>query len=119
MKNASLIPPFSKGEGVRAASLVQTINKFRLYIVFALQRNTAWTAPLFWRGGWGVRLLLAALLLCGAGQIDAQVSAGGSHSLFRCSSGEVIAVGGNTYGQLGDSTMTQRILPIRLSGFTG
>src|SRR5688572_6362340 len=63
---------------------------------------------------------LSALLLYGAGRVAAQVIAGGgNHSLFLCSSGEVMACGYNSEGQLGDGTTTQRTSPVKVSGLSG
>ena len=41
-----------------------------------------------------------------------QVAAGGYHSLALTSAGEVRAWGYNSYGQLGEGTMTDRQLPV-------
>jgi cysteine-rich repeat protein len=47
-----------------------------------------------------------------------QVSAGGGHSCAVLSTGEVNCWGFNTFGQLGDGTSTDSLLPVRVSGLT-
>jgi len=47
-----------------------------------------------------------------AGKTVVAVAAGGSHSLALCSDGTVAAWGWNDYGQLGDNTMTERLVPV-------
>lgn len=49
-----------------------------------------------------------------AGVTFAQVAAGGSHSCAVTSGGEAYCWGGNTAGQLGDGTTTQRQSPVRV-----
>ncbi|MFZ2278443.1 MAG: hypothetical protein WAW39_11610, partial [Prosthecobacter sp.] len=50
-----------------------------------------------------------------SGKTVTAVSAGGSHSLTRCSDGTVAAWGLNSYGQLGSSSLTQSTVPIAVS----
>ena len=45
-----------------------------------------------------------------------QIAAGNSHSLALKADGSVWAWGSNSYGQLGDGTMTQRNTPVQVSG---
>lgn len=46
------------------------------------------------------------------------ISTGIYHSLVRCGSGIVMTWGGNTGGQLGDNTLTQRNSPIQMNNIT-
>ena len=47
------------------------------------------------------------------------IAVGRDHSLALKSDGTVWAWGFNQYGQLGDSTTTQRTTPVQVSGLTG
>jgi cysteine-rich repeat protein len=47
-----------------------------------------------------------------------QVSAGGGHSCAVLATGEVNCWGSNTFGQLGDGTTADGLLPVRVSGLT-
>ncbi len=47
-----------------------------------------------------------------AGKLVTRVVAGGSHGFALCADGTLAAWGGNTYGQLGDGSNTQRLLPV-------
>ncbi|MEK7778442.1 MAG: RCC1 repeat-containing protein, partial [Chloroflexota bacterium] len=47
------------------------------------------------------------------------VAAGGGHSLALKSDGSVWAWGYNYYGQLGDTTPTNRFVPVMVGGLTG
>lgn len=46
-----------------------------------------------------------------AGQTVVAIAAGTSHSMALCSNGTLVTWGSNTYGQLGDGTTTNRLLP--------
>ena len=48
-----------------------------------------------------------------------QVSAGGAHTLALAMDGTVWAWGSNQYGQLGDSTTTDRATPVKVKNLTG
>ena len=54
-----------------------------------------------------------------AGKTVVAVAAGGAHSLALCSDGTVAAWGDNTYGQLGDNTTTQRLVPVAVNTASG
>ena len=63
---------------------------------------------------------LTALLVGFGAHVNAQVIAGSNaHSIFRCGSGQVRACGDNHYGSLGDGTLTDRLLPVQVSGLSG
>jgi alpha-tubulin suppressor-like RCC1 family protein len=47
------------------------------------------------------------------------IAAGGSHSLALSNTGTVYAWGSNTYGQLGDNTTTNRLVPVQVKGVGG
>jgi alpha-tubulin suppressor-like RCC1 family protein len=53
------------------------------------------------------------------GKTVVDVAAGEYHSMVLCSDGTVAAWGYNGYGQLGDSTTTQRTVPVTVSTATG
>jgi alpha-tubulin suppressor-like RCC1 family protein len=46
------------------------------------------------------------------------VSAGGSHTVALCENGIVWAWGSNSFGQLGDGTTTDRLMPIQVQGIS-
>lgn len=48
-----------------------------------------------------------------------QVSTNGKHSIFLLNDGTCKAVGDNEYGQLGDGTITDRRIPIKVQGING
>ncbi len=54
-----------------------------------------------------------------AGKTVVAVATGTAHSLALCSDGRVAAWGQNTYGQLGDATFTQRLLPVLVKNTIG
>ncbi|MBN8458912.1 MAG: choice-of-anchor D domain-containing protein [Verrucomicrobia bacterium] len=49
-----------------------------------------------------------------AGKSVVSVIAGGSHSMALCSDGTAVAWGSNTYGQIGDDTITYRPVPVAI-----
>ena len=53
------------------------------------------------------------------GKTVVALAAGGKHSLALCSDGTLVAWGLNTYGVLGDSTITQRNAPVLVSTASG
>jgi hypothetical protein len=53
-----------------------------------------------------------------AGRSVVAIAAGYRHSLARCADGALVAWGYNYYGQLGDSTVTQRKVPVVVSATT-
>jgi len=53
------------------------------------------------------------------GKTVVAISAGSFHSLALCSDGTVAAWGYNTYGQLGDNTTTQRLVPVTVNTTSG
>jgi len=64
------------------------------------------------------KIILAALLLCVAEEIYAQPIAGGDdHSLFRCSSGQIVGYGNDSSGELGDGTNSPTS-PAQVSGLS-
>jgi len=65
-------------------------------------------------------LLVAASLISSSYFATAQnIAAGGSHSVFVCTNGEVKATGINTLGQLGNGTTNNTIFPLSVTGLTG
>ncbi|MBN8457580.1 MAG: RCC1 repeat-containing protein [Verrucomicrobia bacterium] len=54
-----------------------------------------------------------------SGKTAVAVVTGGSHSLAPCSDGTVVAWGGNSYGQLGDGTTTNRSVPVAVTKAAG
>jgi alpha-tubulin suppressor-like RCC1 family protein len=64
-------------------------------------------------------LVAACLTVICAVDLRAQTLAGGfRHSILLTSSGTVWTVGQNSEGQLGDNTITQRKIPIQVTGLT-
>lgn len=53
------------------------------------------------------------------GDAGRTVAGGGSHSLLVNSDGSVSAWGANEYGQLGDGTTIDSVVPVRVSNLTG
>src|SRR6266496_4303223 len=47
------------------------------------------------------------------------IAGGGGHSLALCSDSTVRAWGGNNYGQLGNGTNTNSIVPVQVSALSG
>jgi alpha-tubulin suppressor-like RCC1 family protein len=54
-----------------------------------------------------------------AGKTVVAVAAGGSHSLALCSDGAVAAWGWNYFGQIGDNTTTNRLVPVAVNTAPG
>ena len=54
-----------------------------------------------------------------AGKIVVAIAAGYAHSLALCSDGTVAAWGANNAGQLGDNTMTNRVVPVAVNSDSG
>ena len=50
---------------------------------------------------------------------NGMISAGGNHSLFRCSDNTAMSVGNNGVGQLGDGTNTKRTTTVLVSSLSG
>ncbi|UOQ71551.1 RCC1 domain-containing protein [Hymenobacter cellulosilyticus] len=62
--------------------------------------------------------MVGLFALCSTARAQS-VAAGTGHSLFVCASGNVMTVGQNTVGQLGDGTTRQRQLPITVPSLSG
>lgn len=64
--------------------------------------------------------LTAVFLVNSVYEATAQsMSAGGAHSVFVCASGEAMASGINTFGQLGNGTTTSASTPVPVTGLNG
>ena len=66
-------------------------------------------------------LLFTAVILLGSvfNAKSQSMSAGGAHSVFVCNSGEAMATGSNSFGQLGNGTTTSASTPVPVTGITG
>lgn len=68
----------------------------------------------------GNLLFIAVIVLGLVFNAKAQsMSAGGAHSVFVCSSGEAMATGSNTFGQLGNGTTISSSTPVPVTELTG
>ncbi len=72
-----------------------------------------------WRSGFTTSDVVAAAYTLEDGPVAPSVAAGATHSLLLRNDGTLWAWGGNTSGQLGDGTKTQRPRPVIIAGVTG
>ena len=65
-------------------------------------------------------IFLISVLLCSSFKASTQVTGGGDrHSVVLCDDSSAWATGYNFFGQLGDGTTTQRIVPVQVSSISG
>ena len=55
----------------------------------------------------------------GAADVQPKIASGGYHSLALKTDGTVWSWGRNNFGQLGDNTNTNRLLPVQVQGLSG
>lgn len=122
--NSSSIPVAVTTSGVLAGKTVVAVSAGSYHSLILCSDGTVFACGVNWYGQLGNNSTTAsnvpvAVTTSGAlsGKTVIAISAGAYHSMALCSDGTLVTWGANWYGQLGNNTTTQNLVPVAVNSF--